>query len=147
MNSENSKTRESHRFKLDLTDKFNLKDPKKNMALANLSIYYTWKNIKSEYNNNKFKISAPTWNDTFDLPDGSYSIADIQDYFEFIIKKHETLTENLPVQIYPNKLKNGIVFKIKTGYKLELLTPKTMRLLGSTTKDGDKDKDGENDQN
>ena len=81
MNSENSKTRESHRFKLDLTDKFNLKDPKKNMALANLSIYYTWKNIKSEYYNNKFKISAPTWNDTFDLPDSSYSISDIQDCF------------------------------------------------------------------
>ena len=143
MNTENSKTSEPHRFKLDLTDKLNLKDPKKNMALANLSIYYTWKNIKSEYNNNKFKISAPTWNDTFDLPDGSYSIADIQDYFEFIIKKHETLTENPPVQIYANKIKNRIVFKIKTGYKLELLTPETMRLLGSTKKDVDKDKDGE----
>ena len=143
MNTENSKTSESHRFKLDLTDKLNLKNPNKNMALANLSIYYTWKNIKSEYNNNKFKISAPTWNDTFDLPDGSYSIADIQDYFEFIIKKHETLTENPPVQIYPNKIKNRIVFKIKNGYKLELLTPETMKLLGSTKKDFDKDKDGE----
>ena len=86
------------------------------MALANLSIYYTWKNIKSEYKNNKFKVLAPTWNDTFDLPDGSYSIADIQDYFEFIIKKHETLTENPPVQIYPNKIKSRIVFEIKTGY-------------------------------
>ena len=85
------------------------------MALANLSIYYTWKNIKSAYNNNKFKISAPTWNDEFDLPDGSYSIADIQDYFEFIIKKHETLTENLLVQIYPNKIKSRIVFELKTG--------------------------------
>ena len=86
MNSKNSTTSESHRFKLDLTDKLNLKDPKKDMALANLSIYFTWKNIKSEYNSNKFKILAPTWNDTFDLPDGSYSIANIQDYFEFIIK-------------------------------------------------------------
>ena len=113
------------------------------MALANLSIYYTWKNIKSEYNNNKFKISAPTWNDTFDLPDGSYSIADIQDYFEFIIKKHETLTENPPTQVCPNKIKNRIVFKIKTGYKLELLTLGTMKLLGSTKKDVDKDKNGE----
>ena len=122
------------KVKLDLTDKLNLKDPEKDMALANLSIYYTWKNIKSEYNNNKFKISAPTWNYTFDLPDGSYSIADIQDYFEFIIKKHETLTENPPVQIYVNKIKNRIVFKIKTGYKLELLTPETMKLLGSTKK-------------
>ena len=114
------------------------------MALANLSIYYTWKIIKSKYNNNRFKISAPTWNDTFYLPDGSYSISDIQDYFEFIIKKHETLNEDLPIEIYPNKIKNRIVFKIKTGYKLELLTPETMKLLGSTKKDVDKDKDGEN---
>ena len=104
MNTEKSKTSEPHRFKLDLTDKRNLKKPNKNMTLANSSIYYTWKNIKLEYNNNKFKISAPTWNDTFDLPDGSYSIEDIQDYFEFIMKKHETLTENPPFQIYPNKI-------------------------------------------
>ena len=144
MNTESRKTSEPHRFKLHLTDKLNLKNPNKNMALANLSIYYTWKNIKSKYNNNKFKISAPTWNDTFDLPDGSYSISDIQDYFEFIIKKHETLTENPPIQIYPNKIKNRIVFKIKTGNKLELLTPETMRLLGSTKKDVDSDKNSEN---
>ena len=75
----------------------------------------------AEYNNNKFKISAPTWNDTLDLPDGSCSIEEIQDYFEFNIKKHEIVTENLPIQIYINKIKNRIVFKIKTGYKLELL--------------------------
>ena len=105
MNSENSKTNEPYRFKLDLTDKLNLKDPKKNMSLAKLSIYYTWKNIKSEYNNNKSKIPAPAWNDTFDFPDGSYSIADIQDYFEYIIKKYETLTENPPAHIYPQKIK------------------------------------------
>ena len=74
------------------------------MALANLSIYYTWKNIKSAYNNNKFKISAPTWNDEFDLPDGSCSILDIQDYFKYIIKKHETIANNPPVQIYVNKM-------------------------------------------
>ena len=109
-----------------------------------MSIYYTWKNIKSEYKKDKFKISAPTWNDTFDLPDGSYSVADIQDYFEFIVKKHETLTENPPIQIYPNKIKNRIVFKIKTGYKLELLTVETVRLLGSGKKEVDKDKDGKN---
>ena len=113
MNTENSKTSEPHRFKLDLTGKRNLKNPKKNMALASLSSYYTCKNITSEYNNNKFKISAPTWNETFNLPDGSYFIDDIQDYFEVIIKKHETLTENLPVQIYPNQIKNRIVFKQK----------------------------------
>ena len=118
MNTENSKTSKPHRFKLDLTDKLNIKNPNKNIGLANISIYYTWKNIKSTYNNNKCKISAPTWIDTFDLADGSYSIADIHDYFEFIIKKHETLTENPPVQIYSNKIKNKIVSKIKTGYKL-----------------------------
>ena len=134
MNTENRKTNESHRFKLDLADKFHLKNPKKNMALVNLTIYYTWKNIKSEYNNNKFKISAPTWNESCDLPDGSYSISDILDYFEFIIKKHETLTENPSIQIYPNKIKNRITFKIKTGYKLELLTSETMKSLGSTKK-------------
>ena len=94
MNTENSKTNESHRFKLSLGNKLNLKNPNKNMALANLSIYYTWKNIKSAYNNNKFKISAPTWNDEFDLSDVFYSFADIQDYFEFIIQKlhQETLS-------------------------------------------------------
>ena len=144
MNTENSKTNEPHRFKLDLTHKLNLQNPNKNMALANLSIYYTCKNIKSKYNNNKFKIFAPTWNDTFDLPNGFYSIADIQDYFDFIIKNHGTLTENPPIQIYPNKIKNRIVIKIKTGYKLELLTLEIMKLLGSTTKDVDSDKDSEN---
>ena len=132
MNTENSKTNEPDRFKLDLMDKRNLKNPNKNMALANLSIYHTRKNMKSECNNNKFKIYVPTWNDTFNLPDFSYSISDIQDCFEFIIKNHETLTENPPVQIYPNKIKNRTVFKIKTGYKLELLTLEKMKLLGST---------------
>ena len=72
------------------------------MALVILSIYQTWKNIKSEYNNNKFKISAPTWNENFDLPDGSYSINDIQGYFEFIIKKYETLKNIKNIKIYEN---------------------------------------------
>ena len=144
MNTENSKTSEPHKFKLDLTDKLDLKDPNKTVYLANLSICYTQKNIKSEYSNNKFKISASNWNDTFEFPDGSFSISDIPDYFEFIIKKHETLTENPPVQIYQNKIKNRIVFKIKTGCKLELLTLETMRLLGSTKKDVGKDKNSKN---
>ena len=134
MNTLNSKTNESNRFIFQLNDKFNLKNPNKNMALANLSICYTWKNIKSEYDNNKFKISAPTYNDEFNLPDGSYSLSDIQDYFEYIIKKHETIADNPPVQIYVNKIKNRIIFKIKTGYKLELLTKETMQLLGSSKK-------------
>ena len=70
-------------------------DTNKNMALANLSVYCIWKNIKSEYNNDKSRISAPTWNDTFDLPNGSYSIADIQDYFELVIKKYETCFQKI----------------------------------------------------
>ena len=87
MNTENSKTNESSKFIYQFTDKLNLKIPNnRNIGLVNISIYYTWKNIKSEYNNNKFKISALTWNDAFDLPDGSHSISDIQNYFEFIIK-------------------------------------------------------------
>ena len=143
MNTENSKTNEPHRFRFSLADKLNLKKPNKNMALASLSIYYTWKNIKSAYDNNKFKISTPTWNDESDLPDRSYSITDIQDYFELIIRKHKNLTENPPVQIYHNKIKNRIVFKIKTKYKLELLSSEMMKLLGSTKKDVDQDKDGE----
>ena len=106
------------------------------MALVNLSIYYTWKYIKLDYNNNKFKISVPTWNDEFDLPDGLYSIAQIQYYFEYIIKKHETIIDNPQIQIYVNRIKNRIVFKIKAGYKLELLPKETMKLLGSAKKDG-----------
>ena len=118
MNSKNSKTSEPHRLKYNLIDKLDLKNPNKNMALANLSIYYTWKNIKSLYKNNKFKISAPTWNDTFDLPDGSYNIPAIQNYIEYVIKKHETIAETAPILIYTNKITNRIVFKIKTGYEL-----------------------------
>ena len=87
MNSENSKTSKPHRFRLEFIDKLDLKDPNKNMALANLSIYYTWKNIQSEYNNNEFKISAPTWNDTLvDVSDGYYLIPDFQDYFRLFWK-------------------------------------------------------------
>ena len=91
MNTLNSQTNESNKFMYQFTDKLNLKNPNKNMALANLSIYYTWKNIKSEYSNNKFKISAPTWNDEFNLPGGSYFVSDIQDYFEYIIKNMKLL--------------------------------------------------------
>ena len=143
MNTLNSKTNESNRFIYQFTDKLNLKNPNKNIALANLSIYYTWKNIKSEYNNNKFKINAPTWNDEFNLPNGSSSVSDIQDYFEYIIKKHETIADNPPVKMYVNKIKNRIIFKIKTGYKLELLTEETMLLLGSSKKVIDKNNNGE----
>ena len=142
MNTLNRKANESNKFMYQFIDKLNLKNPNKNMALANLSISYTWKNIKSEYSNNKFKISAPTWNDKFNLPDGSYSVSDIQDYFECIIKKYKTIADNSPVQIYVNKIKNRIVFKIKTGYKLELLTKEIIQLLRSSKKDIDQNKDG-----
>ena len=91
MNTENSKTNEPYRLKHNLIDKLNLKNSNKNMALANLSIYYTWKNIKLIYKNNKFKISAPTWNETFDLPDGSYNIPATQNYLEYVIKNTKLL--------------------------------------------------------
>ena len=144
MNSKNSKTSEPNRFKYDLINKLDFKNPNKNMALANLSIYYTWKNVKSIYKNNKFKISAPTWNETFDLPDGSCNISEIQDYIEYIIKKHETIGENAPIFIYSNTINNRIVFKIKSGYKLKLLSKETMKLLGSTSSSIDSDKISEN---
>ena len=144
MNTKNSKTSEPYRFKYDLIDKLDLKNPNKNMALANLSIYYTWKNVKSTYNNNKFKISAPTCSQKLELPDGSYNIQAIQNYIEYLIKKHETIAETAPILIYANKISNRIVFKIKTGYKLELLSKETMKLLGSTKDTIDTDKNSEN---
>ena len=110
MDTENSKTSESNKFIYQFTDKLNLKNPNnKSIGLVHLIIYYAWKNIKSTYNNNKFNISAPTSNDEFDLSDGSYSTSEIQDYFEFIIKKDETLAESPPIQIYPNNKNIGLV--------------------------------------
>ena len=144
MNSENSKTSEPHVLILKPTDKLDLRRDEKIIALSNLSIYYTWKNTKSSYNNNKFKISAPTWNDKFELPDGSYSVSDIQDYFEYILKKHGENIDNPSVKIYVNKIENRITFKIKNGYSIELLTPETMKLLRSTEIKITKDKNGKN---
>ena len=144
MNSENSKTSEPHVLVLKLTNKVDLRIGEKIIALSNLSIYYTWRNIKSSHNNNKFKISAPTWNDEFELPDGSCSVSDIQDYFEYILKKHEEDIDKPSIQIYVNKIENRVTFKIKNGCSLELLTPETMKLLGSTKNKITKDKNGEN---
>ena len=144
MNSENSKTTKLYVLILKLTNKLDLKVGKKVIALTNLSIYYTWKNIKGSYNNNKFEISAPTWNDKFELPDGFYSVSDIQGYFEYILKKHGENIDKPSVQIYVNKIENRVTFKIKNGYSLELLTPETMKLLGSTKNKITKDKNGEN---
>ena len=100
MNSENSKTFEPQVLILELTDKLDLKWGEKIIALSDLSIYYTWKNIKSSYNNNKFKISVPTWNDKFEFPDGSYFVSNIQDYFEYILKKHGENMDKPSVKIY-----------------------------------------------
>ena len=132
VDSENSRTSKYHVLVLKLTDKLDLRRGQKTVALSNLSIYYTWKNVKSSYNNNKFKISAPTWSEEFELPDGSYLVSDIQDYFEYILKKHSESVDNPSIRIYVNKIENRITIKIKNGYYLELLTPETIKLLGST---------------
>ena len=144
MNSENSKTSEQHILILKLTYKLDLIIGEKIIALSNLGIYYTWRNIKSSYNNNKFKISTPTWNDKFGLPDGSYSVSNIQDYFEYILKKHGENIYKLSLQIYVYKIENRVTYKIKGGYSLELLTSETMKLLGRTENKITKDKNGEN---
>ena len=131
INTENGRTSEYHVLLLNLTNKIDLRS-EKTIALSNLSIYYTWKNVKSLYKNDKFKISAPTWSEEFELPDGSYSISDIQDYFEYILKKHSESVDNPSIRMYINRTENRITFKIKNGYYLELLTPETMKLLGSS---------------
>ena len=113
MNSENSKTSKPHVLVLKLTNKLDLRIGEKIIALSNLSIYYTWKNMKSSYNNNRFKISAPTWNDEFELPDRSYLVSDIQDYFEYILKKHGENIDNNSIRIYVNKLKIELHLKLK----------------------------------
>ena len=132
----------SHVLVLKLTNKLDFRIGEKIIALSNHSIYYTWRNIKSLYNNNKFKRSAPTWNDKFELPDGSYSVSDIQDCFEYIFKKQGENTDKPPVQIYVNKIEKRVTFKIKDGYSLELLTHETIKLLGSTKNKITKDKNG-----
>ena len=144
INSENSITSEYHVLVLKLTDKLDLKRDQKSVALSNLSIHYTWKNVKTSYNNNEFKISAPTWSEEFKLPDGSYAVSDIQDYFQYILKKHSENIDDPSVRIYVNKIENRITFKIKNGYYLELLTSETMKLLGNSESKVTKDKNGEN---
>ena len=144
LNAENSRNSEYHVLILKFTDKLYLRKGQKSVALSNLSIYYTWKNIKSSYNNNKFEISAPTWSEKLKLPDGSYSISDIQDYFEYILKKHSENVNNPSIRIYVSKNENRITFKIKSRYYLKLLTLEAMKLLGSTESKIIKDKNGEN---
>ena len=144
MNSEKSKTPDPHRLLLNLTDKIGLRTKNKQIPLSNLSSYYTWKNIKKLCQNNKFRISAPTWNEEFELPDGSYSTSDIQDYLEYILTKHGEKKINPSIKIYINNIKNRITFKIKTGHYLELLTPERRKLLGNIKSKIKKCKNGEN---
>ena len=121
MNSGNSKTSDPHRLLLNLSDKINFKRSNACVALPNRRIYYTWKNIKKSYKNNKFKTSAPTWNEKFELPDGSYSVSDIPDYFDYIFKKHGEKTNNPSIKIFVKKKKERrITFRIKAGYHPDL---------------------------
>ena len=127
MNSENSTTSESHVLILQLTDKLDLKRSEKNVFLSNLSIYFI-----CSYNNNKVKIFVLTWKNKFELPDKSYSVSNIQDYFEYILKNHNKKVDNPSIRIRANKIENSITFKIKAGYYRALLTAETMKSLGST---------------
>ena len=145
MNFENRKIPDLHRLSVNLTDKVEWRRKDKYITLPNLSIYYAWKNIKNSYKNNKFKISASTWNEEFELPGRSYSVSDIQDYFEYILKKHGEETVNPSIKIYINKIENRITFKIKTGYYFEFLTSETMKLLGSAKSKIPKNENGEMD--
>ena len=142
MNTDNSKTNEPYKFALNLSQRLDLRSSNKHITLQNLSIYY----IRKQFKNNKLKAIVPTWNNEFELPDGFYFVSDIQGYFEFIIKKHEILTKIPPIHVYIDRINNGLVFKIKDGYKLELQTPETVKLFGSTKKLIDKTKNGEKDR-
>ena len=134
MNSENSKTSETYRPILNLSDKINLKKSDKYVAST------IHGQILKGYTNNKFKISAPSWNEIFELPNRSYFVSDIKDYLEFTIKKHETSTDNPPIRIYVNKIEARTTLEVKTGYYLELLTPETIKVHGSPKIKINKDK-------
>ena len=115
INSENSITSEYHVFLIELADKLDLRKGQKSVALSNLSIYYTMKNIKGSYKNNMFKLSTPTWSDEFELPDRSYSISDIQDYFDYILKKHSESVDDPPIEIF---LSTNIYFRISRNQSM-----------------------------
>ena len=134
MSTQDSKKNEYSKFLSQFTDKLDLKNPNKNMALANLSIYYTWKtlNLNKIITHLKFLPQIGMMN-LICLMDHILFLI-LQDYFENIIEKHETIVDNSPVQIYVNKIKSKIVFKMKTGYKLELLSEETIKLLGRPKK-------------
>ena len=124
MNSENSKTSDAHRPRLNLTGKTDVRRGDNRVVFPHLSIYYTWKNIKKSHKNKKFGIKSMVFL--------MYSTSDIQKYFEYIIKQHATLTNKPPIQIYINRIQNRVTFNIESGCYLELLMPETMKPLGST---------------
>ena len=144
MNSDNSRNSEYHILVLKLTNKLDQRRGQKNVTLSNLSIYYPRKNIKNSCNNNRFKISALTWSEEFKLPDGSYSVFDIQQYFKYISNKHGENVDNPSIKIFLNKTENRITFKIKIRYYLKLLTSETMKLPESTESEITKNKNGQN---
>ena len=143
MNSKNSKTSDPYRLLLNLTYKIDLRRKDKYTALSNLSNCYTWENIKRSYKNNKFKISTPTWNKKFELQWFIFYTR-YSKLFWIYIKKQVEKAVNLSIRIYINKMENRVTFKIKTGYYLELLTPVTIKLLGSTKNKITKNENGEN---
>ena len=144
MNSKNSKTSNPYGPLLNLGNKINLKRSDKYVSLSSISIYYTWKNIKKSYKNNKFKIITPAWNEKFELLDGSYSVSDIQSYLGYVLKKHQEKTNNSSMRIYVNKIENRITFVIKIEYYPELLALETIKLFGSTKSKITKDINDEN---
>ena len=127
INMKNSKMNEPHKFVPNLSQILDLRSSKNHLALQNLSIYYSWENIRKQYENNELKIITQTWNNDFGLPDGSYSVSDIQDYIKYMIKKHETLTTGPPIHVYIDRI---IDLCLKYGYTLELQTHETMKLFG-----------------
>ena len=131
MNSENSKISEPHVLILKLTDNLYLRRDEKSIALSNLSIYYTWKNIKTHTITKNLKYQLQHGMLKIWTSDALYFISNIQDYFEYILKEHGEIIDKPSAKIYVNKIENRIIFRIKKGYGLELLTSETMKLLGS----------------
>ena len=131
-NTKNSKSNETNKFVLNFSQRLNLRSSDKHLALQKFIYLLQVENIRKQYKSNKLKIMKPTWNDEFEFPDGSCSVLDIEDYIEYIIKKHEALITIPPIHFYSNRIINRLVFKIKDGYKLELQTPETRKLFGST---------------
>ena len=144
INMENSKTNKPHKVALNLQQRLDLRSSNKHIALQNLFIYYRWKNTRKQYNHNKLKIIAPTWNGECEVPGGFYSMSDTQDYIKRIIKKHGKLAIIPPIHVYISRVNKRLVFETKGGYNLGLQTPETLQIFGSTTKLIDKIKNGEN---